>query len=83
MPKDVRADQGQAIIDLVANSTLRGRSGCWGYVRIFDGTGKVRQKYWREGLMRAWADTGKIETAGNDVILSLAACGAREHHKCL
>lgn len=42
---------------------LRGRSGRWNYMRRVQPDGQVAETSWHVALMRAWADTGRVERA--------------------
>jgi hypothetical protein len=61
--------------DLFANSSVEGHIGPWNYVRHFDSRGHVRQRYWRSGLMRAWADRGTVGEKHGEVCMSFEKSG--------
>jgi hypothetical protein len=62
--------EGKALTALLAGKVLAGRSENWGYLRTIERDGTIRQRFWREGLMRVWADKGCIHGADGQVRLA-------------
>jgi hypothetical protein len=60
---------------LLAHSYAQGRRGPWNYVRRFDGAGGVQQRYWRDGLVRVWADRGSVVDRPGETCLRFEKAG--------
>jgi hypothetical protein len=61
---------GKDLAHLLAGKVLAGRSDDWGYLRTIARDGSIRQRFWREGLMRVWADSGFMHAADGEVRLA-------------
>jgi hypothetical protein len=62
-------------LDLFSDSSLEGQIGPWNYVRRFDGRGHAQQRYWRNGLIRVWADRGSVSEKHGEVCVNFEKTG--------
>jgi hypothetical protein len=73
-------------LELLTSLPVEGQIGPWNYVRRFDSSGHVHQRYWRNGLIRVWADRGSVSEKHNEVCVSFEKAGEEciarvyEHH---
>lgn len=68
--------QGASLAELFANCVQRGRTGHWGYVRTIDKSGSIRERYWREGLLRVWADEGAAHLEDGSLAILFKVAGS-------
>ncbi|OAI42020.1 hypothetical protein AYO40_01970 [Planctomycetaceae bacterium SCGC AG-212-D15] len=73
-----------ALIQRLGGSKMVGKRANWNYTRAFGNDGRIMGRVWREGLLRAWSDTGVMAFEDRQLIMSLARFGderlARIYH---
>jgi hypothetical protein len=68
-PLAARGESGRDLAARLVGRTIRGSVGEWDYIRRISAQGKVRERVWRQGLMRLWSRRGTAEIAGNSLCL--------------
>jgi hypothetical protein len=53
-----KVESGRDLAARLAGRTIRGLAGDWTFIRHFGRSGDVRERIWRQGLMRLWSRRG-------------------------
>jgi hypothetical protein len=57
---DVKIESSRNLASRLTGRIIRGLAGDWNFIRHFSRSGEVRERAWRQGMMRLWARRGTV-----------------------